>query len=1383
MVVAIAAELLMPIERLLDSPDPDDGPDVVAKSHLGFPVVGIGASAGGVAALKQLFENLPAKTGMAFVVVVHLSPKHESSLPSILERAAHIPAVEVKELTPIEPDHIYVISPAKQLSMFDGHLAVTDLDATLGPRSSIDLFFRTLAETHQERAIGVILSGSGADGSQGCKRLKELSGVTLVQSRDDAEFDSMPRAAIATGSADFVLAAAEMGQKLVEIWANARRIRLPRPPDDFQVKASPPDTAFAEEEALVSIKALLRERTGHDFTKYKRATVLRRLERRLQVTAMPDLLSYRRFLEDNLPETDSLLQDLLISVTEFFRDRDAFEALERELMTNSPARALDEAVRVWVAGCATGEEAYSVAMLLLDTVGAPVQVFASDIDQRAIQLARAGKYPESIVPDVPPSALPRHFVRTAEGCQVIKSTREVVMFSSHNLLRDPPFGRLHLICCRNVLIYLDREAQAQVLEMFHFALREGGLLFLGKSETPDMAPGLYEPVDKKQRLYRALPRPPRRGIPAFARDAALPAAVPRAEQQEVVHRVQPDAEFEQAVTQLVTPIVLIDAANAMLRVATGASRFLQVAAGIPSTNLSDAVRPELAAQLHATLSRARQLQDGALSRPVSIAVNGVQLQVSISVRPLQHSKGAPIWAVGFDAYGATLAFDANGAGGTDPALDALQTELGEARRALAESATQSALSGEELVASNEELRTINEELRAATEELETSREELQSVNEELSTVNFELRANVEESDKVADDLQNLIASTEIGTVFVDKLMRIKRFTPEAAKLFNLLEIDIGRSLLHLTSRLAYPELEADLKEVIAFTRAIEREVPGADGSCYLVRVLPYRIAAEDYPDGAILSFIDITERRRMEQQLSDSERRMRLVVGSLNDYAIVTFDLDGFIRSWNGGAELLFGFTAHEAMGQPYDILFALEDQAAGAPQGELDAARLNGRVDDERWHLRKDGSPVYCSGVLTALRDDNGLVGYAKVARDATRRKVVEAHRDASLVREREGHARLERHNDLKDEFLAVMSHELKNPLNLIQLNTEVLLLMLPKDAPPNVSRAVQLIQSAVTSQLQIIDDLLDMSRLNTGKLKIEPVRVVVAEALNHILEVARNDARRNRLTVSADITPNLELWVDPVRFEQIMWNLLANAAKFTPPDGSIHITARVDNEYGLLEVIDSGIGLEAVDQLRVFDLFSQMENGNARRHGGLGIGLSLVKRLADTHGGRVTARSPGIGLGTTFSVWLPLYTGIERHQLLRAGSPGLQGARVLLVDDEETIVESLHQILALAGAQVTTASSAEDAARLARDHDYDVLISDIAMPGQDGYWLIKQIRNQSRTKGLAAIAVSGRARKADQSLAREAGFDSFIAKPLQLSALQLEIERLLRGIANAER
>ena len=866
-------------------------------SPLRFPVVGLGGSAGGLPALLKFFEHMPPAPRMAFVVILHLSPHHESNAAHLLQQVTPMPVTQVTSSVPIEIDHVYVIAPGSDLLMNDGHLQVMPCERSIGRAVAIDVFFRTLAQVHQEKAVCVVLSGTGSDGAVGIARIKAQGGVTLAQPPAEAEHGDMPRAAIATGMVDIVLPVAEMGRRLVELRENAQRIRLPAA-DDAPVPPLPPrdhaTPAPYQESTLQDIVVLLRVYTRHDFRRYKRGTVLRRIERRLQVNQLPDLESYREFLREHPQEAAPLLQDMLISVTSFFRDADAFELLAREavpeLLRRLPA---DEPFRVWDAGCATGEETYSLAMLLRDGAEAQgrrldMQVFATDIDDRALTVARRGVYPSGIAADVPPLRLRRYFTQEQDQYRIQAALREQILFANHNLLHDPPFSRLDLICCRNLLIYLEPSAQVAVLEMFHYAMKPGGYLFLGVSESVDVAGALFDTVDKKNRIYRARGRATFRARPALIAPqplvlppAALVADDPERAGGQPARREAwqgPAAQMHLRALQTVAPAsVLIDGGHEILHLSPTAGRYMKHAGGVPSNNLLHNVDPELRLELGTALFQAEQSRQRVEARLPRAAADGAAAPLRLVIHPLPASGTAPALMLVCFEEGDAAASAAGAAPHAEPReslhqhlLQRAAQEIRQLKINLQDTLERSALSTEELRGANEELQAINEELRSATEELETSKEELQSINEELTTVNQELRMKVEERGQINDDLQNFITASEIATVFVDGNLRIKRFTPQARTLFNLIASDAGRPLLDITHRLHYDALERDAQAVFESLRPIERRVTTDDQRHLLARILPYRTAG-DRIEGIVLTFIDITKLRLTEERIRARE--------------------------------------------------------------------------------------------------------------------------------------------------------------------------------------------------------------------------------------------------------------------------------------------------------------------------------------------------------------------------------------------------------------------------------------------------------------------------------------------------------------------------------
>ena len=1347
----------------------------IQPSHLGFPVVGIGASAGGLQAVQHFFEHMPADSGLAFVVVMHLSPDHQSSAGKLIASRTKMPVTPLVSATPIERNHVYVISPAQRLSMNDGYLRGLPPEPRNGRHVTIDLFFRDLADAHKELAFCVVLSGTGSDGAVGLSRIKEQGGVTLAQHPEDAEFDGMPQAAINTHKVDFVLPVVEMPQKILDVWHNAQRIQLPNAVDIQP--GSPPklDERAVEqaEQALLDILIKLRSTTGHDFKHYKRATVLRRIERRMQVTTQPNLPAYYRYICDHADETKALLDDMLIGVTNFFRDRESFESLEREVIPQLFARqnSTDSTheIRVWSAGASTGEEAYSLAILLNEykaetSSDFTIQVFASDIDDRAISTGRKGLYSEAIITDVSPVRLRQYFVKEDADYRVRKDIRERVLFAKHSLLVDPPFSQIDLIVCRNLLIYLDRDIQREILQMFHFALRAGGYLFLGTSESADACPELFTTVDKKNRIFRARGGPNTHRLPAMPRggytrtiSSSLPSDTRPVKKPSTVELYQRAAE------RFSPPSIIVNSEADILYISQGAGRYLQHMTGEVSNNLLSLVGGDLRLELRTTIFQAQQSGQSARARPINHNRDGQHYHVQIEVHPFTDSETELNCLYILFSEQEIDAQNVSSNASVQPEnqmLSNLDRELQRTKMQLQEVIEQSEVSSEELKASNEEMQAINEELRSASEELETSKEELQSINEELLTVNHELKIKVEETDQVNDYLSNLISSTDIATVFVDRELRIKWFTPRATDIFSMLAVDTGRPLMDITHRLKYDGIAEDAILVFETLKGIEREIASSEGRWYIVRILPYR-SNVDQIGGIVLTFIDITSRREAEQELRLSEERMRLVTESTHDYAIIVLNEEGFITDWNHGARNTFGFSRVEAEGQHFRFIFSAEDQRAGVPEMELETARTEGRSDDERWHARKDGSKFYCSGEVTALAS-KGFQGFVKIARDLTDHINLHEKQQQSL------NASLSS-SQQKDQFFAVMSHELKHPLNLIQLNAQVARRLPVAKKDPTLQKAITTITDAVASQARIIDDLMDVARVRNGKLQLQCKPLDLVVVLNEIQQVVLKAEPGCKIHFT---TPEQSLFIDAdqTRIEQIIWNLISNAIKFTPAEGTVQVVTTKLEQAVRIEVIDTGPGIEN-DQLEyIFEMFGQADHRPLGQHrGGLGIGLALVEQLVKSHHGVIQAYSEGAGKGSRFTVELPLTEACEQHAYNDPDNEQgqLAGIRILLIDDSQEVLEALQLLLELEDAHVLAFDHPSKALSVAHTQRFDVIISDIGLPHMDGHELLAALRKLPEYAAVPAIALTGYGAAGGAQYQGEGRFDASLGKPVALEDL----------------
>jgi two-component system CheB/CheR fusion protein len=849
-------------------------------------IVGLGASAGGIQALRQFFEQVSADSGMAYVVILHLSPDHDSQLAKVLQVSAKIPVLQVTEKLAVRPDHIYVISPNQHLTMEDGHIDVSPNITLEDRRAPVDIFFRTLAMTHGPKAICAVLSGTGADGSMGLKHIKERGGAAFVQNPREAEFNEMPRSSIATDLVDEVLPVAAIPGKILAYKNKSGTLAT---------VSSVSERAESDQSALREIFTHLRLRTGHDFSNYKRPTLLRRIERRIHMRVLPDLSSYASYMREHPEETSALLKDILISVTNFFRDQKAFESIEKDILPKILAgKSSEDQVRIWVAGCATGEEAYSLAMLvnekIMGVIDAPkLQIFATDIDETAIAHAREGVYTINDAADVSAERLKRFFTKEGEFYRLRREIRETVLFAQHNFIKDPPFSRLDMVSCRNVLIYLNQVAQERVVETFHFALKPGGFLFLGASETVDGASDLYIRFNKEYHIFQSRQ--------VAARSYPLPDAFPTFHiqrpknplNQQTTENTSPDritfGELHQRLLeQYAPPSVIINEEYEIVHLTDSASKYLQVSGGEPTQNLLKLVRPDLRLDLRSALYQSTQKRTAIEVKGLQVTIeNHTPETINLHVRPvLREDDIARGFILVLFEPTAEKRVKETVSNSDDSVARQLEDELIRVKKQLRTSIEQHEFQAEELKASNEELQAMNEELRSSAEELETSKEELQSINEELSTVNQELKVKIEETTVSGNNLRNLINSVDIGTMFLDRSMRIMLFTPAIRHIFNLIPGDFGRPLSDITNRLAYQGLEDDTQTVLEKLQLIEREVQTTDGKTFMMHILPYR-TEEDRINGVVITFVDISKRKEAENNLKASEARLSEEVKILND--------------------------------------------------------------------------------------------------------------------------------------------------------------------------------------------------------------------------------------------------------------------------------------------------------------------------------------------------------------------------------------------------------------------------------------------------------------------------------------------------------------------
>ncbi len=843
-----------------------------------FPIVGIGASAGGLEVLDIFLGKVPKGSGMAFIIVQHLDPTHKGMMAELLQRGTAMQVIQVKDRTRVKPDCVYVIPPNSDMSILHGVLHLLAPVAPRGLRLPIDFFFRSLADDRQDQSIGVILSGMGSDGTLGLRAIKEKAGVVFVQEPASAKFDGMPRSAVDAGLADIVAPAEELPGKIIAFLHHAPLIAKPGLAQEDKA-----------ESGLEKVVILLRAKTGHDFSSYKKTTVYRRIERRMGIHQIDRIASYVRFLQENPQELDLLFKELLIGVTSFFRDPAAWEELKAQVI---PALLKDrppsQALRVWILACATGEEAYSLAIVFKEALeqlkparNTTLQIFATDLDREAVEKAREAVFPANISADVSAERLGRFFVQVDRGYQVGKSIREMVIFAPQNLIMDPPFTHLDILSCRNLLIYLTPELQKKLLPLFHYSLNPGGFLFLGNAETIGNFTDLFAPPEGKARLYRRLGSALRAGPVAFP--AAFVSRVPDAPPKVLQPAANLQSLADQVLLQCYSPAaVLINNKGDILYISGRTGKYLEPAAGKTNWNIFAMAREGLRDKLTGALQKALRQKGAATLRNVVVKTNGGTQAVDLTVQPLEEPEALRgMVMIVFTDVATPPETKPTGRTQRGPARNAqvteLERDLEQARQELHTTREEMQTSQEELKSTNEELQSTNEELQSTNEELTTSKEEMQSLNEELQTLSNELQLKVDDLTRTSNDMKNLFDGTDIAILFLDNALRVRRFTSQTTKITQLIASDVGRPITDIASDLFYPELGEDVREVLRTLLSAEKQVATRDGRWFTARILPYR-TLENNVDGVAITFVDITVSKTLEAELrkaqADLEKRM-----------------------------------------------------------------------------------------------------------------------------------------------------------------------------------------------------------------------------------------------------------------------------------------------------------------------------------------------------------------------------------------------------------------------------------------------------------------------------------------------------------------------------
>jgi len=830
-----------------------------------FPVVAIGASAGGLEALEQFISRVPPGSGMAYVIVQHLDPTHKGIMSELLQRCTVMKVSQIKDRTRVQPDCVYVIPPNKDLSILHGVLHLLTPTSARGQRLPIDFFFRALAEDQQQHSIGVILSGMGSDGTLGLRAIKEKAGLAIVQEATTAKFDSMPRSAIEAGLADIVAPASELPERILTYLQH--RPLIPQSGLEHEDKS---------QSALEKVILLLRAHTRNDFSLYKRNTLYRRIERRMGIHQISKMSAYVRYLQENPQELDLLFKELLIGVTNFFRDPTVWAELRAKILPELLAtRVPGQTLRVWVPGCSTGEEAYSLAMVFKEAVEVlnpkvnfAFQIFATDLDRDAIDKARLGTYPTSISADVSPERLARFFSKEDHGYRVRREIREMVIFAPQNIIMDPPFTKLDFLSCRNLLIYLTAEVQKKLIPLFHFSLTRGGILLLGSAETVGSSTDLFTAISGKSRLFRRTEPLLQKELIDFPSSYSVAQTTKTEISPSSKPRVSLQSQADQMILQnYAPPAVLTNDKGDIFYISGRTGKYLEPAAGKANWNLFVMVRPGLRHVLASAIQKALGQKEGIKVSGLKVGTNGASQHVDIRLQQLDEV--GPLHGLILIVFTDVVAEPSSRrtqATGNKKASDDTEQELLRVRAEARANHEEMQTSQEEIRSANEELQSTNEELQSTNEELTTSKEEMQSLNEELQTVNTELQAKVEELSRASNDMKNLLESTDIATLFLDRDLNVRRFTHQMTKIIKLIPSDIGRPITDLVSHLDDPSLPADVREVLLTLASIEKPVSSADGRWFSLRIMPYR-TIDDRIDGVVITFADITVAKTLEAEL------------------------------------------------------------------------------------------------------------------------------------------------------------------------------------------------------------------------------------------------------------------------------------------------------------------------------------------------------------------------------------------------------------------------------------------------------------------------------------------------------------------------------------
>ncbi len=1405
-----------------------------------FMVVAIGASAGGLEAITQLLKNLSPTTGMAYIYVQHLSPDHKSMLTPILSKVTDMKVQDVDDMEKIEPDNFYIIPYDKEIEVVDGHIKLLPRLKNRTSNLSIDVLFSSLAETHKENVIGVVLSGSANDGTRGLKEIKLAGGITFAQD-DSAKFTSMPHSAIAEGVVNFVLSPKEIAIELN--WISSHLLIKQN-----IVKPTPEDAIENNNPDLVAILQLLHKRKNVDFSHYKMNTIKRRMLRRMIIVKLTTIEQYAELLHQKTDELDTLYQDLLINVTEFFRDTEAFALLKKSilprLLKNKPP---DESLRIWVAACATGEEVYSIAMTLLEIQqnkvnNIPFQIFASDLSAEAINIARNGEYSLNQLKNVSPQRLQQFFTKSKDKYRISKQLRDVCIFAQHNILNDPPFSRMDFISCRNFLIYLDTMAQKKAISTFHYALNDGGYLMLGKSETIGTSASLFTILNKKFKFYTrkknsgSLRNPdittrltptglPEKNIPAIT----IPKKAPVSASTNLGNAF--DALL---LAQYVPASVIINYDLEILQFKGQTAPYLQNSSGKASFNILKMAHLEITFELRNAIHQAIKTKQ--IVRKTGIEMNrdvtkSLAQIINIEVAPLKVEGEEPLLIVVFTGHQVEL--PDNQVGGIknnslakDRRIKKLEEEIAAARADMSSITHDQEAANEELQSANEEIISSNEELQSLNEELETSKEEIESTNEELTTSNQELHARIQQIEELYTYYEGIIATVHEPVLVLDKNIRVKSANKSFCKMFRVVEHEImGVSLYKLgNNQWNIPRLRELLEDIVPknvrfHDFEVELVFPVIGQKTMLLNA--HRIAQQSQNEELIiLTIVDITEVKRLaielqikenkvlEVQLEAEKKAMKVVEDSNKRYnmllmqspfafaimkgkeMVVTLANDSIKEMWGKGNDVE-GKSFLEVLPELTDSQFPdllQKVYTTGVPFQDYETL--------VRLHRNKKFEDVYFNFVYQPYYESDATIsGVVIIASDVTtqviiKKELIEAKNDAELKTQIAENA-----VKAKQQFLSNMSHEIRTPMNAIVGFTNVIL---KTDLDQNQQAYINAIKVSGDALVILINDILDLAKVDSGKMTFEQTPFSLSASIDSMIQLFEIKIKEKNLEFSKEYDEAIPriLVGDSMRLRQIILNLVSNAVKFTV-EGKITMSVKLLNENTEktsieFTITDTGIGIPENKLKVIFNDFEQASNETSGSYGGTGLGLAIVKQLVELQGGEVSVKSE-LGKGTIFSFILrfekPTHQQGEGEGKGEGEGEGVRNLKILVAEDMVLNQLLIKIILADFDFEVDIAENGKIAIeKLAvaersrgtvgeRSRTYDVILMDLQMPEMDGFETTAYIRNELKSD-IPIIALTADVTTVDIEKCLAAGMNDYISKPIDEKLLYSKIIKALKVV-----